>query len=114
MCGSSLQELTQRAKVDIQIFFFQAKLSAESVNFLGLFHQGYPQPFDLFIGEASGFDAPDALALQEFMQELYQGEDQLPQAVLHIFLSEVEAGHLPPGVLIREQAVFLHDLAETV
>ena len=47
--SSSLQELAQGAKVEIQVVFFQAELLSESVDLLSLFHQSQSQPLDLVI-----------------------------------------------------------------
>src|SRR3989339_270842 len=94
ICNSSLQELAQGAKVEIQVVFFQAELLPEPVDFLSLFHQGQSQPLNLLVREGPGLDAPDALAFQQFVEQFYQGQDQLSQAVLEVVLVQVDPGGL--------------------
>jgi hypothetical protein len=59
---------------------FGAELSSQAINFFHLTHQGKTHPLDLFFGKRAGVDAPERLALQQFVQELDDGEDELSES----------------------------------
>src|SRR3989339_227762 len=108
--SSSLQKLAQRAKVEIQVVFFQAELLPEPVYLLSLLHQGQPQPLDLVVREGPGLNAPDSLALQQFVEQFHQGQDQLSQAVLDIVLIQIDPGGVAVRRSGRQRGPALHDL----
>ena len=65
-----LEEPSQGPQIEIQVLLFEAKLFSQPIDFFRLAHQGEAQPLDLFLGERASVDAPERLALQQFVQEL--------------------------------------------
>src|ERR1035437_7533347 len=65
--------------------------------------QSEAQLFDLFRGERAGVDAPERLALQQFVQELDDREDELPESVLQTVRIQIQAGPARRAVIDRKR-----------
>src|SRR3990172_527102 len=87
-----LQEFPKWAEINVEIFFLKTKLLAQPPDLFGLTHEREAKPFDLLLRERTRIHPADGLFLQEFVEQLDEGQHELTEAVLDIVGVDFHAG----------------------
>src|SRR3954471_13487572 len=80
----SLQQVSQRPEVQVQVVLRQAELARQLLHPLLEEHERLPEALDLLGVGGAGVDPAQRLALHELAQQLDDREHELSEAALHV------------------------------
>src|SRR5690348_16524793 len=80
----SLQQISKRAKVEVQVLSLEPEGLFELFHAVGESHERLSQTLDLFRREGPAFDAMKGLALHQLTQKLDDRQHEVRQALLEL------------------------------
>ena len=90
-----MEKPSQGPQIEVKVVLFEAEFLSQAIDLFGLAHQSEAQLLDLLRCKRAGVDAPERLALQQFVQELDDSEDELTEPVLQTVRIQIQAAR--PG-----------------